>query len=151
MGMTQEQYDAMRGRLDALLHGETDEIAKMATIACELYAACEQFDWVGFYRNIDDNTLKIGPYQGSHGCVTITFDRGVCGKCARERKIQSLPDVSLIPHHIACASTTRSEIVLPIIDGRGHLIGVLDIDSDMLAAFDEIDEANLGKIGGYFE
>lgn len=150
MGMTQQQYDELFRALDVMLEGETDVIAKMATIACELHNAGELFDWVGFYRNIGNNTLKIGPYQGGHGCLTITFDRGVCGKAAREKAIQNVPDVNAIPHHIACASSTRSEIVLPILNGAGELIGVLDIDSDTPAAFDAVDEANLPKMDRYF-
>lgn len=148
--MDQHQYDSLLARLDALLNDETDPIAIMATIVCELYAAGERFDWVGFYRSVGDRTLKIGPYQGAHGCLTISFDRGVCGKCAREQSVQNVPDVNAIAHHIACSATTRSEIVVPIFDGRGQLIGVLDIDSDTPAAFDAVDEVNLQKLNRYF-
>lgn len=148
--MTPQTYAMLFEHLDALLEGETDEIAKMATIVCELYAAGDLFDWVGFYRRLDANTLKIGPYQGGHGCLTITLDRGVCGKAAREKAIQNVPDVHAIPHHIACSATTRSELVLPILNGDGDVIAVLDIDSDTSAAFDAIDETNLAKISRYF-
>jgi L-methionine (R)-S-oxide reductase len=148
--MTQDQYDTLFHRLDALLIGETDVIAKMATIACELHAASDLFSWVGFYRLIDANTLKIGPYQGGHGCLTITLDRGVCGKCAREDAVQNVADVHAIPHHIACSPATRSEIVLPIHSPSGALIGVLDIDSDTPAAFGAIDEHHLQRVDRYF-
>jgi GAF domain-containing protein len=122
----------------------------MATVASELFHAFEDFDWVGFYRNVGGELLKIGPYQGGHGCLTIPFARGVCGQCARERRLQNVPDVRAIPHHIACSSATISEIVVPIFDGAGALLAVLDVDSDRPAAFDATDEANLMLINRYF-
>lgn len=142
-------YEELFHTLDSLCSGERDEIAVMATISCELYGFSDHFDWVGFYRNVGNNILKIGPYQGSHGCLTIPFDRGVCGKCAREQKVQNVPDVMQIPHHIACSSTTRSELVLPITRGC-KLIAVLDIDSNTIDAFDALDEENLMKVNSYF-
>jgi L-methionine (R)-S-oxide reductase len=147
----QQVYDQLTKRLNALCEAEVDPIAIMATIACELFHAFEQFDWVGFYRNVGERTLKIGPYQGTHGCLTIPFSKGVCGKCAREKAVQNVTDVSKVPGHIACSATTKSELVLPIIDGNGELIAVLDIDSDRLAAFDDIDEANLKTLNKYFQ
>ena len=149
--MKGEQYSELFRSLDALCAGETDEVAIMATIACELYHRFERFDWVGFYRNVGGEVLKIGPYQGGHGCLTIPFSRGVCGKCARERKVQNVPDVSQVLYHIACASSTRSEIVVPILSAKGELIAVLDIDSDTLNAFDQTDEANLVRLTKYFQ
>ncbi|MDP6045245.1 MAG: GAF domain-containing protein [Phycisphaerae bacterium] len=146
----QEQYDRLFETLDLLCEGETDRIALMATIVCELYSAFELFDWVGFYRNIGDETLKIGPYQGGHGCLTIDFARGICGRCAREKVVQNIPDVAAESDHIACSATTKSEIVLPILDADGELIAVLDIDSNSPSAFDEIDESNLQRISEYF-
>ena len=80
----QEQYDRLFETLDPLCEGETDRIALMATIVCELHRTFELFDWVGFYRNVGGEVLKIGPYQGAHGCLTIDFSRGICGRCARE-------------------------------------------------------------------
>ena len=147
----QQTYRQLIKRLDALCEGESDYVAIMATIACELFHAFEQFDWVGFYRNIGAETLKIGPYQGTHGCLTIPFSKGICGKCARESAVQNIPDVSQVPDHIACSSTTKSELVLPITDQDGRLIAVLDIDSNTAAAFDEIDEANLKALNKYFK
>jgi len=146
----QEDYDGLFERLAALCEGETDEIARMATIACELYHGFDRFDWVGFYRNVGGDLLKVGPYQGSHGCLTIPFSRGVCGRCARERAVVNVPDISRMPDHIACSATTRSEIVVPLLDADGELTAVLDIDSDEVAAFDEVDETNLARIGEYF-
>jgi GAF domain-containing protein len=146
----QEQYAQVFRHLDALCAGETDAVALMATIAGELHYAFEHFDWVGFYRNVDSHTLKIGPYQGGHGCLTIPFDQGVCGKCAREGSPQNVPDVTAVPYHIACSSTTRSELVLPIVNGSGELLAVLDIDSNSPAAFDRLDEDQLARINRYF-
>lgn len=134
-----EQYREVAGHIRALIAGETDTIAILATVAAELFAAFEAFDWVGFYRVTAPDLLKVGPYQGGHGCLTIPFERGVCGKCARERATQLVPDVSALPYHIACSSSTQSEIVVPILDARGELHAVLDIDSDQLAAFDDVD------------
>jgi GAF domain-containing protein len=90
--------------------------------------------------------LKIGPYQGGHGCLSIPFSRGVCGAAARTGAVQLVPDVDAFPGHIACASSTRSEIVLPVRDGAGRLIAVFDIDSDQPDAFTEEDAARLGEI-----
>ncbi len=118
----------------------------MATVACELYHAFEHFDWVGFYRHVGDRMLKVGPYQGGHGCLSISFDRGVCGKCAREQRVQSVPDVLAVADHIACSASTRSEIVLPVIDADGRLVAVLDVDSDTPHAFSDNDARELQAV-----
>ena len=146
----QEQYDRLLAKLDLLCEGETDRIALMATIACELHQTFERFDWVGFYRNVGGNVLKVGPYQGEHGCLTIGFSWGICGRCARTRTVQNVPNVSVDPDHIACSATTKSELAIPIANGAGELIAVLDIDSDTPGAFDRIDQENLQHIGKYF-
>jgi L-methionine (R)-S-oxide reductase len=147
---TQEQYDSLFRRLDALCQGESDAVALMATIACELKLAFGAFHWVGFYRAAGNELLKIGPYQGGHGCLTIPFSRGVCGRCAREMRMINVPDVNSVPDHIACSVTTRSELVLPITDGDGRLLAVLDIDSDTPEAFGLVDESNLPTLNKYF-
>ncbi len=136
--MTREYGDVF-ARIDSLVDGIEDEIARMATVACELFQSMEGFDWVGFYRVTAPETLTIGPYQGTHGCLVIPFSRGVCGACARLRETQVVPDVEDFPGHIACASSTRSEIVVPVFGPDGALIAVLDVDSDRPAAFDEND------------
>ncbi len=141
-----DTYRTVIQTLDALCEGETDPIAIMSTIVSELYHAFDHCDWVGFYRNVGDRVLKVGPYQGGHGCLTISFDRGVCGKCASEKKIQIVPGVLEIPQHIACSATTRSEIVVPVLDKDGHLIAVLDIDSDTPGAFNETDAEHLQEL-----
>ncbi|MGC9369105.1 MAG: GAF domain-containing protein [Paracoccaceae bacterium] len=141
-------YDQLSKTIAALTTGETDEVALMATLACEIHHADDRFDWTGFYRNVGNETLKIGPYQGGHGCLVIPFSRGVCGAAARTGEVQLVPDVDAFPGHIACASSTRSEIVLPVRNGAGDLIGVLDIDSDRPDAFTEADAEGLSAILG---
>ena len=142
------QYREVRKRLRSLLDGECDAIAAMSTIACELFHAFDQFDWVGFYRVVAPGLLKVGPYQGGHGCLTISFDRGVCGKCAREGITQLVSDVQAVPYHIACSSTTRSEIVVPVFDATETVRAVLDIDSNQPAVFDIVDQKELEGICG---
>jgi len=139
-------YETLTKTIAALTEGETDQVALMATVACELHHADERFDWTGFYRVVEPELLKIGPYQGGHGCLVIPFDRGVCGAAARTGQVQLVADVEAFPGHIACSSSTRSEIVLPVWDGDGALIGVLDIDSDQPDAFTGEDEAALSAI-----
>lgn len=137
----QADYPTLAKTIAALTQGETDAVALMATVACELHHADDRFDWTGFYRVVAPQLLKIGPYQGGHGCLVIPFDRGVCGAAAREGKTQLVADVDAFPGHIACASSTRSEVVLPVWDGNGTLIAVLDIDSNQPDAFTQ-DDAN---------
>ena len=139
-------YDALAKRIAALTEGEDDTVALMATVVCELHQADARFDWTGFYRVVAPGMLKIGPYQGGHGCLTIPFERGVCGTAARTGKTQIVADVDGFPGHIACSSSTRSEIVLPVRDKAGSLIAVLDIDSDQPDAFDENDGKALSAI-----
>jgi GAF domain-containing protein len=133
-------YDDATRAILALTHGETDTVALMATLACEIHARHPLSDWTGFYRVVAPELLKIGPYQGGHGCLVIPFSRGVCGACARTGEIQNVPDVEAFPGHIACSSSTRSELVLPVRNGKGTLLGVLDLDSDTPAAFTRADE-----------
>mgnify|MGYP006272659741 FL=1 len=144
--MSAVDYPALAARCAALTEGETDEVALMATLACEIHHADDRFDWTGFYRVVAPDLLKIGPYQGGHGCLTIAFDKGVCGAAARTREVQIVDDVDAFPGHIACAASTRSEIVLPVIASGGRLLGVLDIDSDRPAAFGRADAEGLGAI-----
>ncbi len=139
-------YDTLAKTIAALTEGETDQVALMATIACEVHHADDRFDWTGFYRVTEPGLLKIGPYQGGHGCLTIPFDRGVCGAAARTGEVQLVPDVDAFPGHIACASSTRSELVLPVRDASGEVIAVFDIDSDQPDAFNDADADALGTI-----
>lgn len=133
-------YAEITGAIRSLTHGETDTVALMATVVCEIHNAHPHADWTGFYRVVGPDLLKIGPYQGGHGCLVIPFARGVCGACARTGQVQNVPDVEAFAGHIACAASTRSELVLPVWNGAGRLLGVLDIDSDSLAAFTRADE-----------
>lgn len=134
---SQKLRDEITRIIISLTEGEDDEIALMATMSCELYHGCEGYDWVGFYRVVAPELLKIGPYQGGHGCLTIPFERGVCGAAARTQKIQRIDDVNQFPGHIACSPSTQSEIVLPVFNAQHNLIAVLDIDSDQPAFFDQ--------------
>lgn len=142
----QMQYSELSKRIRALTEGETDAVALMATTACEVHHADDRFNWTGFYRVVAPGLLKIGPYQGGHGCLTIPFDRGVCGAAARTGSVQLVSDVEAYPGHIACSSSTRSELVLPVHDRSGQLIAVFDIDSDQADAFSEADAKAIGDI-----
>ena len=133
-------YAATTAAICALTDGETDTVSLMATLACEIHHAHPYADWTGFYRVTGPQMLKVGPYQGGHGCLVIPFSRGVCGACARTGQVQNVPDVDAFSDHIACSSTTRSELVLPVWNGLGRLLGVLDIDSNTPAAFTKTDE-----------
>lgn len=139
-------YPALAASIRALTHGETDAVALMATVACEVHHSDARFDWTGFYRVTAPGMLKIGPYQGGHGCLVIPFGRGVCGACARTQTVQLVPDVDAFPDHIACSSSTKSELVLPVFNGAGVLIGVFDIDSDQPDAFSAADARELAAI-----
>ena len=134
-------YPAITSAIRALTQGETDTVALMATVVCEIHHGHPHADWTGFYRVVAPGLLKIGPYQGGHGCLVIPFSRGVCGAAARTGQVQNVPDVHAFADHIACASSTLSELVLPVWNGKGRLLGVLDIDSDRPAAFTAADEA----------
>lgn len=140
------EYVETAKTIASLTEGETDAVALMATVVCELHNADTRFDWTGFYRVVAPDLLKIGPYQGGHGCLVIPFSRGVCGAAARTGEVQLVADVDAFPGHIACASSTRSEIVLPVRDAAGRVIAVLDIDSDEPEAFDESDAKGLARI-----
>ncbi len=139
-------YPELAKGIAALVAGEFDTVALMATLACEIHHADDRFDWTGFYRVAAPELLKIGPYQGGHGCLHIPFSKGVCGAAARTGEVQIVDDVNAFPGHIACAASTQSEIVLPVKDASGTLIAVLDIDSDQPAAFDQADAQALAAI-----
>jgi L-methionine (R)-S-oxide reductase len=139
------RYIDVRRRIDALLEGEDDVVAAMATVVCELHHAFDAYDWTGFYRVTSPRLLVIGPYQGGHGCLRIPFERGVCGAAARTATTQLVPDVEAFADHIACSSTTRSEIVVPVI-ANGEVVAVLDVDSDTSDAFNHIDQLHLEAI-----
>jgi L-methionine (R)-S-oxide reductase len=139
-------YPALAARIASLTEGETNDIALMATIACEVHHSDPRFDWTGFYRVTAPDLLKIGSYQGTHGCLTIPFGQGVCGTVAQTQRPELIPDVNAFPGHIACASSTRSELVLPVFDAAGTLIAVFDIDSNQPDAFTQTDTIELAAI-----
>ncbi len=139
-------YPTLTAVIASLTEGETDEVALMATVACEVHHSDHRFDWTGFYRVTAPGMLKIGPYQGGHGCLVIPFGKGVCGAAARTGEVQIVADVDAFPGHIACAASTRSEIVLPVFGKDRRLIGVFDIDSDRPGAFTRADAVGLASI-----
>ena len=139
-------YDELGQTIAALTEGETDAVSLMATVACEVHHSDDRFDWTGFYRVVGPELLKIGPYQGGHGCLVIPFSRGVCGAAARTGEVQLVPDVEAFSDHIACSSSTRSELVLPVCNGSGELLGVFDIDSDQVDAFTQQDADRIEEI-----
>lgn len=139
----EDRYAEVAQRLVGLLQDPHDWITAMATVACELHHAFGYYDWTGFYRAVTDQRLFLGPYQGPHGCLAIDFSRGVCGAAARTRTTQLVADVEAYPGHIACSASTRSELVVPIVTPGGRLLGVLDVDSNALAAFRDVDVRGL--------
>jgi GAF domain-containing protein len=142
-------YQTTESQILAVLDGENNQVAQMATISCLLAQAFpDTFFWTGFYVVSPDNEkeLVVGPYQGTLGCLRIPFGRGVCGTAAEEQKTQVVEDVHAIANHIACDSRTNSEIVVPVFDNTENLIAVLDIDSEQLNSFDETDQIWLERI-----
>lgn len=141
-----QRYREVRSRLDALVQPDTDWFATLSTVCGELHNAFDAFHWTGFYRTVRPAHLQVGPYQGGHGCIDIAFGRGVCGTSAAEKRTIRLADVHSFPGHIACSSTTRSEIVTPVVTFHGEVVAVLDVDSDWPDAFDEVDERELESL-----
>jgi GAF domain-containing protein len=142
------RYAEVAEEIAAVLEGEPNVTARMATVASMLNDAFENYFWTGFYVVDPDKPqeLVVGPYQGTLGCLRIAFGRGVCGTAAAERKTQIVEDVHAFPGHIACDSRSNSEIVLPVVDGQGRLIAVFDVDSTDFAAFDATDAEWLERI-----
>ena len=143
-GSKEEKYNVLYTQIESVVSAEADMIARMANVAAMIHATFG-FWWTGFYRVID-GVLVLGPFQGPMACTRIAFGRGVCGTAWKERTTLIVPDVELFPGHIACSSASKSEIVVPIIDSDNNVIGVLDIDSERLATFDECDKHWLEKI-----
>lgn len=144
-----DRYAALREEIAAVVAGEPNIIARLASAASMLaYAFPDRFFWTGFYFVDPEKPreLVIGPYQGTLGCIRIPFDKGVCGACATRRESIIVPDVHAFPGHIACDSRSNSEIVIPVFDRKGELAAVLDVDSTQFDAFDTIDEEGLRAI-----
>ena len=142
----QADYTTLSRTIASLTEGESDIVALMATVACEVHHADDRFDWTGFYRVTEPEMLKIGPYQGTHGCLQIPLERGICGRCAATGAVQNIPDVHADPAHLACSATTQSELVLPVCDATGRVAAVLDVDSNAPANFTEADERLLTEM-----
>tara|TARA_B100001109_G_scaffold28667_1_gene22017 strand:- start:589 stop:1041 length:453 start_codon:yes stop_codon:yes gene_type:complete len=133
------EHSEVYQRITSILEGEDDWVTAMATVVCEMHNAFDHYHWTGFYRTTSPGLLKIGPYQGGHGCLHIPFDKGICGAAARTGETQDVPNVHVRAEHIACSSSTNSEIVVPIKNATGDVIAVLDLDSDDFAAFSKDD------------
>jgi L-methionine (R)-S-oxide reductase len=145
-----EAYDQLQAHLTSVLAGVDDEIAAMATVSCLVHHAFGQL-WTGFYRVVEPGRLlRVGPYQGTLGCLEIPFGKGVCGTAAAERRTVVVPDVERFPGHITCDSRARSEIVVPVFGRDGSLRAVFDVDSEYPAAFDDEDAAGLERLIGWF-
>ena len=141
-----EIYQEVQGQILAVLDGEENLTARMATVACLLAQAFpDTYFWTGFYvvdpKKADE--LVVGPYQGTLGCLRIKFGRGVCGMAAQTRETQLVKDVHALENHIACDSRSNSEIVVPVMGPDDKLIAVFDVDSEQLAAFDAVDKSHL--------
>lgn len=143
-----ESYSNLLALAKSLADGENDQIALMANVAAIIHETFH-FWWTGFYRVID-NQLILGPFQGPLACTRIAYGRGVCGTAWKEKQTIVVPNVEEFPGHIACSSASRSEIVVPIFR-EGEVVAVLDIDSENLATFDDIDRIWLEKIVKVFE
>jgi GAF domain-containing protein len=143
-----QRYAAVAEEIAAVLAGEPNLVARMATVAAMLAAAFDHYFWTGFYLVDPEKReeLVVGPYQGSLGCLRIAFGQGVCGTAARSRQTQVVADVHAFPGHIACDSRSASEIVVPVVDAEGRLIAVFDVDSETPAAFDAADAEWLERI-----
>lgn len=143
-GTKEERYAALLPQLEGLLAGETDEVANLANVAAALKETFGFF-WVGFYR-VSGGELVLGPFQGPVACTRIRKGRGVCGTAWQEARTLVVPDVDAFPGHIACSSLSRSEIVVPLTDSLGKVWGVLDVDSNELNTFDEVDARCLEEV-----
>jgi L-methionine (R)-S-oxide reductase len=145
-----EAYRTLADMQRLLLAGSDDVIAAMATTSALVHHAFGHL-WTGFYRVVEpERLLRVGPYQGTLGCLDITFGRGVCGTAAAERRVVIVPDVHAFPGHIACDGRARSEIVLPVVDASGALLAVFDVDSEYVGAFDDDDAAGLSALMAWF-
>jgi L-methionine (R)-S-oxide reductase len=143
-------YAELNGHIEAILDGVEDHVTAMSTMAALLHHAFGHL-WTGFYRVVEPGQLlRVGPYQGSLGCLEIAFGQGVCGTAAAESKTQVVPDVEQYPGHITCDARSRSEIVVPVYGQQDDLIAVLDIDSDQLNAFDSDDARGLERLVSWF-
>lgn len=144
-------YSELVGHTDAILEGVDDDVTAMATIASLVHHAFGHL-WTGFYRVVvPGQLLRVGPYQGTLGCIEIAFGQGVCGTAAAEMRTVVVPDVEKFPGHITCDSRSKSEIVVPVRNNKGDLLAVFDVDSERLNTFDTDDQHGLEKLMSWFE
>jgi L-methionine (R)-S-oxide reductase len=139
----EEIYTSLLPQIEALVAGESDLTANLANIAAALKQSL-QFFWVGFYL-VKEGQLVLGPFQGPVACTRIAFDKGVCGACYTRKEAILVPDVEQFPGHIACSSDSKSEIVLPAFK-NGEVVLVLDVDSNQLNDFTEVDQKALSQL-----
>jgi len=145
-----EAYGELHSQVRAVLDGVDDPIAAMSTIAALIHNGFGHL-WTGFYRvAVPEKLLRVGPYQGTLGCMDIAFGRGVCGTAASEKRTVIVEDVNAFPDHITCDARSQSEIVVPVFDSTGTLIAVLDIDSDQPATFGDADREGLERVMTWF-
>ncbi len=144
-GTRLENYQMVKKQLDALLHGEKNQIANLSNTSALLNQFLDRINWIGFYLMDENNELVLGPFQGLPACVRIPLGKGVCGTSAEKRETLRVEDVHQFPGHIACDAASNSEIVIPLIKD-GKLLGVLDIDSPEKNRFDELDQEQLEEI-----
>ena len=142
--MKAQKYQMLVSQITSLIEGETDQIAVMSNVVAAIHQEMK-FWWTGFYRVIGDELL-LGPFQGPVACMHIPFGRGVCGTAWQRQQTVVVPDVDQFPGHIACSSQSRSEIVVPVFGPDGKVTAVLDIDSDQLATFNDVDRQYLEQI-----
>lgn len=142
-------YPQLYAQIINILDGLDDDVAAMATMSSVIHHGFGHL-WTGFYRVVAPDRLRVGPYQGTLGCLEIAFGQGVCGTAAAERRTIVVPDVNLFPGHIACDGRSKSEIVVPVFDARGALMAVLDIDSERRSAFDREDAIGLEQVVRWF-
>ena len=142
--MKAQKYQMLVSQIASLIEGEDDQIAMMSNVAAAIYQEMK-FWWTGFYRVVGDELL-LGPFQGPVACMHIPFGRGVCGTAWQRQQTVVVPDVDQFPGHIACSSQSRSEIVVPVFSPDGKVTAVLDIDSENLATFDDVDRQYLEQI-----
>lgn len=145
--MTNNIYDRIYSQLKSLFTPETTVISKMATIVALLHFKCPDYFWTGFYL-LQDGELTVGPYQGPLACIKLEKNRGVCWHSVNSKTTVIVPDVDKFPGHIACSSLSKSEIVIPVLDVKGEIFAVLDVDSKLYNRFSDVDKNGLEKIIG---
>ena len=138
-------YEVVIPQIEALISSETDLIANLANISAALKQAFG-FYWAGFYMDNQAGELVLGPFQGPIACTRIRYDKGVCGHSFSSKETVIVPNVDEFPGHIACSSASKSEIVVPMFNSKGEICGVLDVDSDLLNDFSEVDKIWLEKL-----